>query len=144
MLSGLLCGERGKRWSVLLEICERKSMKKSQWRRENVLSHVELSVLLLASKEPKRENVLSHVDWSVLLLAREKAKRGRKWLARSFMLPEEVNRAEWHQSFSLDEIYKFETPTAKTIPALNNDLKFFLLQNQPQMLDRFLEIVLFF
>ena len=29
---------------------------------------------------------------------------------------------------SLGEICKFETPTAKTIPALNNDLKFFLLQ----------------
>ena len=42
------------------------------------------------------------------------------------MLPGEVTRAEWHQSFSLDEIYKFKTPTAKTIPALNNNLKFFL------------------
>ena len=46
--------------------------------------------------------------------------------AQPFMLPGEVTRAEWHQSFSLDEIYKFETPTAKTIPALNNNLKFFL------------------
>ena len=46
------------------------------------------------------------------------------------MLPGVVTRAEWHQSFSLDEIYKFETPTAKTIPALNNDLKFFLLHVQ--------------
>ena len=36
-----------------------------------------------------------------------------------------VTRTEWHQSFSLDEIYKFETPTVKTIPALNNNLKFF-------------------
>ena len=43
------------------------------------------------------------------------------------MLPREVTRAEWHQSFSFDEIYKFKTPTFKTIPALNNDLKFFLL-----------------
>ena len=39
-----------------------------------------------------------------------------------------VTRVEWHQSFSLDEIYKFETTTAKIVPALNNDLKFFLLQ----------------
>ena len=68
--------------------------------------------------------------WSVLLLAREEAKRGREWLARPFMLLGEVNRAEWHQSFSLDEIHKFETPTAKTIPALNNDLKFLLQQYQ--------------
>ena len=68
--------------------------------------------------------------WSVLLLAREEAKRGREWLARPFMLPGEVTRAEWHQSFSLDEICKFETPSAKTIPALNKDLKFFLLQPQ--------------
>ena len=72
MLSGLLCGERGKRWSVLL----------------------------LASKE---------------------AKRGRERLARPFMLPREVTQAEWHQSFSLDEICKFETLTAKTTTALNND-----------------------
>ena len=75
-----------------------------------------------------RESVLSHVDWSVLRLASEEAKREREWLARPFMLSGKVTRAEWHQSFSLDEIYKFETPTAKTIPALNNDLKFFLLQ----------------
>ena len=44
------------------------------------------------------------------------------------MLPGEVTRVEWHQSFLLDEIHKFETPTTKSIPALNNDLKFFLLQ----------------
>ena len=49
-------------------------------------------------------------------------KRGREWLARPFMLP----GAEWHQSFSLDEIYKFEAPTTKTILALNDNLKFFL------------------
>ena len=42
------------------------------------------------------------------------------------MLPGEVTGAEWDQSFSLDEIYKFQTPTAKTIPALSNNLKFFL------------------
>ena len=97
MLSGLLCGERGKRWSVLR----------------------------LVRKEAKRENVLFHVDWSVLLLARKEAKRGRECLARPFMLPGEVTQEEWHQSFSLDEIYKFETPTAQT----SNDLKFFLLLN---------------
>ena len=56
----------------------------------------------------------------------ERARMVRAWR----MLPGEVTRAEWHQLFSLDEIYKFETPTAKTIPALNNDLKFFLLQKQ--------------
>ena len=76
MLSGLLCGERGKRWSVLL-------------------------------------------------LAREEVKSVREWLAQ----PRKVTQAEQHQSFSLDEIYKSETPTAKTIPALNNDFKFFLLQH---------------
>ena len=72
--------------------------------------------------------MLSHVVWSLLLLASDEAKRKREWLTWPFILPGEVNRAEWHQSFSLDEIYKFETPTTKTIPALNNDLKFFLLQ----------------
>ncbi len=85
---------------------------------------------LSCCEEVKRENVFSHVDWSVLLLAREEVKRWREWLARLFMLPGEVTRAEWHQSFLLDEIYKFETPTAKTIPALNNDLKFFLLADK--------------
>ena len=53
-------------------------------------------------------------------------KRGRESDTQPFILPGEVTWAEWHQSFSLDEIYKFETPTAKTIPALNNNLKFFL------------------
>ena len=78
-------------------------------------------------EEEKGENELSHVDWSVLLLASEEAKRGQEWFAWPFMLPGEVTRAEWHQSFALDKIYIFETPTAQTIPALNNDLKFFLL-----------------
>ena len=41
-----------------------------------MLSHVDWSVLLLASEEVKRENVLSHVDSSVLLLARRKRKEG--------------------------------------------------------------------
>ena len=50
MLSGLLCGERGKRWSVLL----------------------------LASEETKIENVLCNVDWYVLLLARRKRRESEK------------------------------------------------------------------
>ena len=40
-------------------------------------------------------------------------KRGRGSDTQPFILPGEVIRAEWHQSFSLDEIYKIETPTAK-------------------------------
>ena len=44
------------------------------------------------------------------------------------MVPGSPPRSEWHQSFSLDEIYKFASQTAKTIPTLNNDSKFFLLQ----------------
>ena len=99
MLSRLLCGERGKKWSVLL----------------------------LAREEVKRENVLSYFGWSALLLEREEAKREWEWLAQPFILPGEVTWAEWHWSFSLDEICKSKTPTAKTIPALNNDLKLFLL-----------------
>ena len=53
-------------------------------------------------------------------------KRRRGSDAQPFVLSGEVTRAEWYQSFSLDEIYKFGTPTAKTFPALNNKLKFFL------------------
>ena len=64
--------------------------------------------------------------WSVQRLASEEEKRDRGSDTQLFMLPGEVTRAEWHQSFSLDEIYKFETPTTKKIPALNNNLKFFL------------------
>ena len=66
----------------------------------------------------KRENVLSHVVCPVA------SKRGSEERARmvivAFMLPGKVTRAEWHQSFSLDKIYKCETPLAKTIPALKN------------------------
>ena len=74
----------------------------------------------------ERECALS--CWLVCLAA---SKWGSKERARPFMLPGEVTVAEWHLSFSLDEIYQFETPTAKKIPALNNDLKFFLLHNNP-------------
>ena len=84
-----------------------------------MLSHVVCLLCSAASKRGNRENVLSHVGWSVLLLAREETKRGREWLVLPFMLPGEVTQEEWHQSFSLNEICKFETPTAKTIPALN-------------------------
>ena len=44
----------------------------------------------------------------------------------AFISPGEVTQVEWHESLSLDKIYKFETPTAKTIPALNNNSKFYL------------------
>ena len=53
-------------------------------------------------------------------------KRGQKNVKPPFILPGEVIRAKWYESFSLDEIYKFEAPTAKTVPALNDNLKFFL------------------
>ena len=43
-------------------------------------------------------------------------KRGRGSDTQPFILPREVTQAEWHQSFSLDEIYKIETPTAKWFP----------------------------
>ena len=56
-------------------------------------------------------------------------KWGQKNVTPPFILPGEVLRAEWHESISLDEIYKFKTPMAKTISALNNNLKFFLLQS---------------
>ena len=48
-------------------------------------------------------------------------KRGRGNDTQPFILPEKVTWAEWHQSFSLDEIYRFKTPMAKTIPTLNNN-----------------------
>ena len=53
-------------------------------------------------------------------------KRGWGSDTQFFILPGEVTRTEWHQSFSLNKIYEFETPMTKTIPTLNNNLKFFL------------------
>ena len=41
-----------------------------------------------------------------------KREEGEKWLA----LPLEVTRAEWHQSFSLAEICKFELQWPKQFP----------------------------
>ena len=88
-----------------------KYMRESQWRRVNVLSHLGWSFLLLGNEE--RESVLYHVVWSVLLRASEEVRReGKKWLAWPFM----VTQAEWHQSFSLGEIYKFELQRLKQFP----------------------------
>ena len=49
-----------------------------------------------------------------------KKRRGRKNDTLPFILPGEVTWAEWHESFSLDEIYKFKTSTAKIILVLDN------------------------
>ena len=46
--------------------------------------------------------------------------------ARPFILPGKVIRVVWLKSSSLDENIKIETSTTKIIPALNNNLKFFL------------------
>ena len=97
----------------------------------NVLFRVEMSMCLLLEsvgieREREIENVLSRVGWSVFLLAGGTKKWSREQCTAFLCCPGEVNWAEWHQSFSLDEIYKFETPMAKTIPTLNNYLKFFL------------------
>ena len=102
----------------LLEICERESEKKSQGRRVNVLPHVSWSFLLLRSEE--REYVLCHVDRLFLLLATVgqwgNEKRTRNGLRGLLCCPGEVTRAEWHQSFSLGEIYKFELQRPKQFP----------------------------
>ena len=98
----------------------------------NVLFCVEMSIYLLLElawdreRERERENILFCVGRSVLLLARRKWKRSWEQCTAFLCCPGKVTRAEWRHSFSLDEIYKFEAPTAKTIPALNNNLKFFL------------------
>ena len=77
-------------------------------------------LLLLESRRVSEEESRS------VRLEKYMRKRGRGNVTSPFILPGKVTRAEWHYSFSLDETYKFETPTAKTIPALNNNLKFFL------------------
>ena len=89
---------------------ERESLKKSQWRRVNLISHVGWPFLLLGSEE--RECVLCHVIWLVLLLASEEARRGRQ--DRSVLLERSAwkrvkecflayPRTEWHEIFSLVE-----------------------------------------
>ena len=74
-------------------------------------------------------NVLICCDGLLLLLESSRRVRGEERTREryiAFILHGEISRAEWYQSFSLDEIYKFETSTTKTIPPLNNNLKFFL------------------
>ena len=127
--------------SGLLEICERESVKKIQWRRLNAVSHVGWSFLLLGSEE--RECVLCHVRCLVLLLAIWEARRERQnrsvllerpawkrvkecYLA-FFQLPGEVTRAEWHEIFSLVKNMS-SGQNSQNIPAPDNNLKFSLLQ----------------
>ena len=65
------------------------------------------------------------VDVVCLLLGSVK-KRGRESITQPFILPGKVIQAEWHKPSSLVENIKSKPQTAKTIPALNNDFKFFL------------------
>ena len=48
-----------------------------------------------------------------------RGKRGRKNVSSPFILPGKVSRAEWHKSFSLDEIYKSNF-NGQIIPAPDN------------------------
>ena len=79
-----------------------KYVRESQWRRENELSHVDWSFLLLGSKERERECALSHwlvclaarkqreeymhchVGWLVLLLASRETRRDREMVCTAF------------------------------------------------------------
>ena len=55
--------------------------------------------------------------WSVTAAEIIKKRQGKREDERMlFILPGEVIQAEWHESFSLDEIYKFKTPMAKIFP----------------------------
>ena len=93
----------------------RESVKKSQWRWVNVLPHVGWSFLLLGNEE--RECALSCLlacptagQWG-----REKKVRNGEhgFLGCPGRWPRQVTWAEGHQSFSLDEIYKFKLQQPK-------------------------------
>ena len=81
------------------------NMRENQWRRVNVLPHVDWSFLLLGSEKRERvcalscwlalsccwpvgkrveEYVLCHVCWLVLLLASEKVRREREMVSAAF------------------------------------------------------------
>ena len=81
-----------------------------------MVSHVGWSFLLLGSEE--KECVLCHVNRSVLFERLAwKREDGEKWFGRPFYFaPGEVTRGEWHQSFSLGEIYEFELQRLKEFP----------------------------
>ena len=70
-------------------------------------------VVLRASKEVRRQSMLYHVGCLVLLFQGGNEEGREKWFGRPFMLPRAVTQAEWHPSFSLDEIYKFELQRPK-------------------------------
>ena len=62
-------------------------------------------------------NVVSHVGWLVMMLASGEARRGWEMVSAAlYVAPREVTRAEWHQSFSWGEIYKFELQRPKQFP----------------------------
>ena len=86
--------------------------------------------LLLESYRVRERIFISRVGWSCLAAsqAEKKKERASRVSVAFYGAGGGGARAEWHRSFSLDEMYNFKTPTAKTIPALNNGLKFFLLQ----------------
>ena len=118
-----------------------KYVRESQWRRMNVVSHVDWSFLLLGGEE--RECVLCHVCWLDVLLASGEARRGKQdrsvllerpawkrvkecYLA-FLLLSREVTRAECHEIFSLVKNMS-SRQNSQNIPVPDNNLKFFLQQ----------------
>ena len=61
--------------------------------------------LLLLLESSRR---VSEEESRSVLLEKYVRKRGRQNVTPSFILPGEVFREEWHESFSLDEIYKLK------------------------------------
>ena len=67
-------------------------------------------------------NALFRVEGGLLLLSRFGEKRGRKNVTPPFILPWKDTPAEWHESFSLDEIYKSNFH-GQIIPAPENKIE---------------------
>ena len=62
-----------------------------------------------------------------------KREDGKKWLARPFMLPQRGDPGKMASVILIRRNILIRTPTAKAIPAQNNNLKFFLLQVKPEI-----------
>ena len=69
-------------------------------------------------------NALSRVECGLPTAGIGQMKReGKIIITPAFILPRKMIRAEWHKSFSLDEIYKSKFERPKPIPAPDNNFE---------------------
>ena len=116
------------------EIIDKKwSPKGSRGTMLSVLFRVDVYICLLLEsardreRERERERECPLSCWLVYLAAsKEEAKRGRGSNAQPFMLLGGGDPGRMASVILIRQNIQIRAPTAKTIPALNNNLKFFL------------------